>query len=138
MVDGVAGEAAVVGVGDLTGLPKPLTDFSRNRQIPVEEKPRLELGRRSERKPELPDVPADPPLCRPAVLQRLDVEEDADRVCAQAERFVAVTIATVSTAGSSSAIGPFVFVHELASRRCTSVTFVGSQPSRRSSSPGWS
>ena len=57
-------------------------------------------------------MPADPPFGRPAVLQRLDVEEDADQRVLRG-RFVAVTIATVSTVGSRSAMRPSTRAHEL-------------------------
>lgn len=113
MVDGVVGQPVRVRVLELPGRAKPLVDLGWDRAVGIEQKPRLDLCALGKRKPELADVAPDSALGRPAVLERLDVEEDADQV----GRLVAVTIATVSSAASRSEIAPSTRPHAPGSRR---------------------
>ncbi len=80
VVDRVARKIGVIGVHDSPMAHERLRRERRNRKITVENEPQLQLGMPTpERDAELAHMTTDPPLGRPPVLKRLDVEEKPDR-----------------------------------------------------------
>ena len=135
MVDCVSRKIGVIGVGESAVGKERLGHGRGNGQVAVENEPGLELWMPTpECEGELVNVATDAALCRPRVLECLDVEEKPDRR-AQRPDLVAVTIATVSAFGFRPSMGWSIVVQCVASRRWTSVLSTRSQPSRSSSRP---